>query len=158
MKKIFSLMLLLATVSFLSSCSKDDDNEDSNGSVSITVNGKSFYTESTPTISKGSNSLYFEASLIEDGVDYLTMYDLGIRTNVTEVKANQELNVSVELYQEYTDIGNAYSYNTVSGKVIVEATDGNSITLKYDNFVFNRKYKNSEMKYTVNGTIKYQYN
>lgn len=157
MKKIFSLMLLLVTLSFLSSCSKDDENSD-NGNTAVTVNGKSFHTESTPTISKGSNSLYFEVSLIENDVDYLTMYDLGIRTNVTEVKAGQELNVEVELYQEYTDIGNAYSYNVTAGKVIVEAIDGNSITLKYDNFAFDRKHKNSEMKYTVNGSIKYQYN
>lgn len=158
MRKIFSLMLLLVTVSFLSSCSKDDDNNGDNGNNAITVNGKSFHTESTPTISKGSNSLYFEVSLIENDVDYLTMYDLGIRANVTEVKAGQELKVEVELYQEYTDVGSLYSYNTFTGKVIVEAVDSNSITLKYDNFAFNRRYKDKDSKYTVNGSIKYQYN
>jgi len=97
-------------------------------------------------------------SLIENDVDYLTMYDLGIRANVTEVKAGQELKVEVELYQEYTDVGSLYSYNTFMGKVIVEAVDSNSITLKYDNFSFNRRYKDKDSKYTVNGSIKYQYN
>lgn len=86
------------------------------------------------------------------------MYDLGIRANVTEVKAGQELKVEVELYQEYTDVGSLYSYNTFMGKVIVEAVDSNSITLKYDNFSFNRRYKDKDSKYTVNGSIKYQYN
>lgn len=151
-------MLFLATISIFYSCSKDDDSEGNNGSNSINVNGKSFHTESSPIISKGSNSLYFEVALIEDNVDYLTMYDLGIRTNSTEVKAGQELKVDVELYQEYTDIGTMYSYNSVAGKVIVEAVDSNSITLKYDNFSFNRKHKDTEVKYTVNGIIKYQYN
>lgn len=156
MKKIFSLMLLLATVSFFSSCSKDD-NEGDNGSSAITVNGTNFHAESTPTVSRGSNSLYFEVTLTEDGVDYLSMYDLGISANVTEVKVGQELKVEVEIYQEYTDIGSMYSYNTFTGKVIVEAVDGNSITLKFDNFAFNRKHKDSEFKYTVNGIIKYNF-
>lgn len=158
MKKVFSLMLLLLAVSLFTSCSKDDDNEGDNDSNVITVNSTKFHTESTPTISKGANSLYFEVSLIEDDVDYLTMYDLGIRTNTTEIKAGQELKVEVELYQEYTDVGSLYSYNTFTGKVVVEAVDGNSITLKYDNFAFNRRYKDKDSKYTVNGSIKYQYN
>lgn len=157
MKKIFTLMLLLATVSFFSSCSKNDENEGGKGSNAITVNGTSFHTESTPTVSRGNNSLYFEVALIEDGVDYLNMYDFGISTDVTEVKAGQEIKVEVELYQDYTDIGSMYSYNTFTGKVIVEAVDGNSITLKYDNFAFNRKHKESESKYTVNGIIKYSF-
>jgi len=158
MKKVFSLMLLLVAVSLFTSCSKDDDNEGDNGSNVITVNGTNFHTESSPTISKYTNSLYFEVSLVQNDVDYLTMYDLGISTNTTEVKAGQELKVDVELYQEYTDVGTMYSYNSVTGKVIVEAVDGNSITLKYDNFSFNRRHKDKDSKYTVNGSIKYQYN
>ncbi|MCS3009499.1 hypothetical protein NXX98_16740 [Bacteroides thetaiotaomicron] len=158
MKKVFSLMLLFATISFLSSCSKDDDNEGDNGSNVITVNSTKFHTESAPTISKYTNSLYFEVSLIQNDVDYLSMYDLGITTNTTEVKAGQELKVEVELYQEYTDVGSLYSYNSFTGKVIVEAVDGNSITLKYDNFSFNRRHKDKDSKYTVNGSVKYQYN
>lgn len=150
-------MLLLATVSFFSSCSKDDDNEGDNGSSVITVNGTSFHAESTPTVSRGSNSLYFEVTLTEDGVDYLSMYDLGISADVTEVKAGQELKVEVELYQSYNDIGNLYSYNTFTGKVIVEAVDSNSITLKYDNFAFNRKHRDTNVKYTVNGIVKYHF-
>lgn len=157
MKKFFTLMLLLATVNFFSSCSNDDDNVGDKGSSAITINGTSFHTESTPTVSRGSNSLYFEVALIEDGVDYLSMYDFGISADVTEVKAGQELKVEVELYQDYTDIGSMYSYNTFTGKVIVEAVDGNSITLKYDNFAFNRKHKDREFKYTVNGIIKYSF-
>lgn len=158
MKKVFSLMLLLVAVSLFTSCSKDDDNEGDNGSNSVSVNSRKFHTEDSPTVSRGSNSLSFSVSLIEDDVDYLTMYNFSIKTNVLEVKVGEELKVEVKEYQEYTDVGTLYSYNTFTGKVIVEAVDGNSITLKYDNFAFNRRHKDKDSKYTVNGSIKYQYN
>lgn len=151
-------MLLLVAVSLFTSCSKDDDNEGDNGSNSVTVNSRNFHTEDSPTVSRGSNSLSFSVSLIENDVDYLTMYNFTIKADVLEVKVGEELKVDVKEYQEYSDVGSLYSYNTFIGKVVVEAVDSNFITLKYDNFSFNRRHKDSDIKYTVNGSIKYQYN
>ena len=161
-KKLFSLfaMLFIACLSF-TSCSSDDDNGDdggSNGSI-VTVNTTKFKVENDASVSFNANnsSLVFESYLIEEGVEYMSMYDFAVRVmglSFADLKKDVELKVEVREYRDYTDIGSNYKFEVVSGKVTVSSISDKDVTLKFDKFKFNR----DKGSYEMNGYINYKKN
>lgn len=158
-KSLFSLfaILFIACVSF-TSCSSDDDANDGNGNI-VTVNSKEFKVEDDATVTFNANnsSLGFSSYLIEENVDYMSMYDFAIRVmdfSFADLKKDTELKVEVRDYRDYTDVGTNYKFEVVSGKVTVNSVSDKDVTLKFDKFKFNR----NNSSYEVNGYINYKRN
>lgn len=161
-KKLFSLfaMLFIACLSF-TSCSSDDDNGnngDGNSNI-VTVNTNKFKVENDATVTYNANNstLVFESYLIQEDVEYMSMYDFAVRItgmSFNDLKKDAELNVEVREYRDYTDIGSSYTFNVVSGKVTVSSISDKDVTLKFDKFKFTR----DKGSYELNGYINYKKN
>lgn len=159
-KKLFGLfaMLFIACLSF-TSCSSDDDEGNNGDSSIVTVNANKFKVENDATVTYNANNstLVFESYLIQEDVEYMSMYDFAVRiTGMTfsDLKKDAELNVEVREYRDYTDIGSSYKFEVVSGKVTVSSISDKDVTLKFDKFKFNR----DKGSYEMNGNITYKKN
>ncbi|WP_300702013.1 hypothetical protein [Bacteroides sp.] len=161
-KKLFSLfaMLFIACLSFTSCSSDDDGSNDGDGNSSIvTVNTNKFKVENdaTATYNANNSTLVFESYLIQEDVEFMSMYDFAVRIagiSFNDLKKDAELDVEVRDYRDYTDVGSLYEFTVVSGKVIVSSISDNNVTLKFDKFKFNRDNRSFE----VNGYINYRKN
>ena len=77
-KKLFGLfaMVFIACLSF-TSCSSDDDEGNNGDSSIVTVNTNKFKVENDATVTYNANNstLVFESYLIQEDVEYMSMYD-----------------------------------------------------------------------------------
>lgn len=160
-KNIFFLALMLMGVSFLTSCSKDDE-EGANGDFNINGEAYSFYCGEC---SDGTNNetidinTSFSMSLKKDGNIHSLVLRLANTYTLDGIKVGDNL-IEKDIYvREFArNIGlSEHDYDDEAGEILVKSVSDKSITLEFKNFSFSKTDRNDSTEtFTVNGTAEYR--
>lgn len=160
-KNILFLALMLMGVSFLTSCSKDD-NEGAGGS--FIINGEAYIIDdascSDGTLTEEVElNTGFGMNLRKDGTIHSFTLRLANTYTLDGIKVGDNL-VKKNIYVRDFAIGFGtydYDYDDEAGEILVKSVSNKTITLEFKNFSFSKTYRdNPSETFTVNGTVEHR--
>ena len=162
-KGFYLISVLLLSLSFMTSCSNDDEE---NGGGDFVVNGKGYVTSSEQC----SNGTRIEDPYVDIEASFSVLltnlpdtYNFVIRLSgiydLSKIKVNDDL-IDIAWIRSYNDITNVTPKDdfdeNLSGNLIVKAMSNESITLEFIDFTFvELKGKGYTETHVMNGTITY---
>lgn len=160
-KNILFLALMLMGISFLTSCSKDDE-EGANGDFNI--NGETYIVDDA-SCSNGISSesvnidAGFSMNLRKEGTVHSFVLKIANTVKLDGVKVGDNLvkrNIYVREFAKNSGFDD-YDYDDEAGEILVKSVSDKAITLEFKNFSFSKTYrKNPSETFIVNGTAEYR--
>lgn len=168
MAKYLSILLMLfVSLTTLSSCGDDDNDEPENPTETtstLTFNGvkvgRIFNT--LCEISGSPKEIVFEADF-DYSDEGMTAFNLAVPTikSISELEKGMELVDDITIYKFYSSTGAFVGYKryeALDGSIKVQSVTSKEVVLKFNDFEFVRELGNDEQTFKVNGTIAYKIN
>lgn len=141
------ICVLLSTLSF-TACSSDDDEEgDSNSS--LTINGEPYYGSECTFDGTDFTSWLLEEGSLVDGF----MFDFSV-DNLDEIKVGDEADIDISFFNRTSNVTPSYDWENCGGSVVLDSKTTSTITLRFKNLVIAKEGKENN-GYVLNGSVKY---
>ena len=164
MKKLYSTIMLLAmmvTALGLTACGGGDDDDElfdndfyPKGKKTITINGKSYYSNNSSISQTNGYGMYITVYITEDALDFNGILFRFVlppskvsEINVGDVFSYEE--VSIRNFDHATVISIDPSWDAIDGSITIKKITENTLTISLNNLVIASE---KGAKYTINGT------